>query len=135
MMLATMSLRMGHPSRLVFASSPNEIHRRRRIHRARGSHRGLGALLRGRASPGAACSAEAFAQRRSLRAAPTVTRFPHTSGHTTGADPPVEDDERRELVMRELALVVLILVALAVAAGRYGVDSREGFEWSARGRL
>ena|SRR5215218_9854166 len=68
-------------------------------------------------------------------AAPTVTRFPHTSGHTTGADPPVEDDERRELVMRELALVVLILVALAVAAGRYGVDSREGFEWSARGRL
>ena len=37
--------------------------------------------------------------------------------------------------MRELALLVLIVVALAVAAGRYGVDSREGFEWSARGRL
>jgi hypothetical protein len=36
--------------------------------------------------------------------------------------------------MQELALVVVILVALAVAAGRYGEDSREGFEWSARGR-
>jgi hypothetical protein len=36
--------------------------------------------------------------------------------------------------MRELAVVVLILVALAVAAGRYGVDSRAGFAWSARGR-
>ena len=35
--------------------------------------------------------------------------------------------------MQGLALVVLILVALAVAAGRYGADSREGFEWSARG--
>jgi hypothetical protein len=30
--------------------------------------------------------------------------------------------------MQELALMVLILVALAVAAGRFGVDSREGFE-------
>jgi hypothetical protein len=28
--------------------------------------------------------------------------------------------------MQELALVVLTLAALAVAAGRYGVDSREG---------
>jgi hypothetical protein len=28
--------------------------------------------------------------------------------------------------MQGLALVALILVALAVAAGRYGVDSREG---------
>ena len=37
--------------------------------------------------------------------------------------------------MQELALVMLTLAALAVAAGRYGVDSREGFEWSARGRL
>jgi hypothetical protein len=37
--------------------------------------------------------------------------------------------------MQGLALVVLLLVALAVAAGRYGVDSREGFEWSVRGRL
>jgi hypothetical protein len=37
--------------------------------------------------------------------------------------------------MQELALIVLILAAMAVAAGRYGVDSREGFEWSARGRL
>jgi hypothetical protein len=36
--------------------------------------------------------------------------------------------------MGALALVVLILVAVALAAGRYGVDSREGFEWSARGR-
>jgi hypothetical protein len=36
--------------------------------------------------------------------------------------------------MRELALVVLILVAVALAAGRYGVDSREGFEWSVRAR-
>jgi hypothetical protein len=35
--------------------------------------------------------------------------------------------------MEALALVVVLLVA--VAAGRYGVDSREGFEWSARGRL
>ena len=30
---------------------------------------------------------------------------------------------------------LLILMGLAVAAGWYGVDSREGFEWSARGRL
>ena len=37
--------------------------------------------------------------------------------------------------MQELALAVVILTVLAVAAGRYGVDSREGFEWSARGRL
>jgi len=37
--------------------------------------------------------------------------------------------------MQELVLIVLILAAMAVAAGRYGVDSREGFEWSARGRL
>jgi hypothetical protein len=36
--------------------------------------------------------------------------------------------------MQALAVVVLILVAVALAAGRYGVDSREGFEWSARGR-
>jgi hypothetical protein len=36
--------------------------------------------------------------------------------------------------MEALALVVVLLVAVAVAAGRYGVDSREGFEWSARGR-
>ena len=80
-------------------------------------------------------------QRRARRAAPklapppTAIPFPHTSGHTAGADPHVENGERRELVMQGLALVVLILVALAVAAGRYGVDSREGFEWSARGRL
>jgi hypothetical protein len=32
--------------------------------------------------------------------------------------------------MQELALLVLILVALVVAAVRYGVDSRDGFEWS-----
>jgi hypothetical protein len=39
--------------------------------------------------------------------------------------------------MEALALMVVLLVAVAaaVAAGRYGVDSREGFEWSARGRL
>ena len=37
--------------------------------------------------------------------------------------------------MEALALVVVPLVAVAVAAGRYGVDSREGFERSARGRL
>ena len=35
--------------------------------------------------------------------------------------------------MQALALIVLILAAVALAAGRYGVDSREGFEWSARG--
>ena len=37
--------------------------------------------------------------------------------------------------MEALALVVVLLVAVALAAGRYGVDSREGFERSARGRL
>jgi hypothetical protein len=40
-MLATMSLRMVHPSRLVLELSPDEIHRRRRIHRSgRGTSRG-----------------------------------------------------------------------------------------------
>jgi hypothetical protein len=37
--------------------------------------------------------------------------------------------------MEALVLVVVLLVAVALAARRYGVDSREGSEWSARGRL
>jgi hypothetical protein len=37
--------------------------------------------------------------------------------------------------MGALALIVLILAVVALAAGRFGMDSREGFEWSVRGRL
>jgi hypothetical protein len=35
--------------------------------------------------------------------------------------------------MQALIIVLVALAALAILAGRYGVDSREGFELSARG--
>jgi hypothetical protein len=43
--------------------------------------------------------------------------------------------------MQALMSVFMILVTLAILAGRYGVDSRDGFDWSpsnrprSRGRL
>jgi hypothetical protein len=36
--------------------------------------------------------------------------------------------------MQALITVLVALATLAILAGRYGVDSREGFEWSARRR-
>ena len=32
--------------------------------------------------------------------------------------------------MRALLILLIYVVALAVLAGRYGVDSRDGFDWS-----
>jgi hypothetical protein len=32
--------------------------------------------------------------------------------------------------MHELLILLICLVALAVLAGRYGVDSRDGLDWS-----
>jgi hypothetical protein len=36
--------------------------------------------------------------------------------------------------MQALVIIVAILVILAIAAGRYGADSRDGFDRAASGR-
>ena len=36
--------------------------------------------------------------------------------------------------MQALSIVLICLVALAVVAGRYGADSRDGLDWSPPGR-
>jgi hypothetical protein len=47
----------------------------------------------------------------------------------------------REPEMQALLILLICLVALAILAGRYGVDSRDGLDWSppdrarSRGRL